>query len=248
MKFSVGNISVHVADNYEEMSVLAANMMAAQILFKPTSVLGLATGSTPVGLYNELSKKHKSGILDFSQVTTFNLDEYYPIKQANDQSFYYFMYDNLFKHINIPKENINIPNGEAADIQHECKTYEEKLRAAGIDMQLVGIGNNGHIGFNEPADSFADSTFMVELTQSTIEANSRFFNDISEVPAKAVTMGMGSVMTAKRILFVANGTQKADAVKKMLYGEITPQMPASALRLHRKVDMFITKEIYDQLQ
>jgi len=247
MKFSVGNININVADSYEQMSKLAADVMAAQILFKPTSVIGLATGSTPVGLYNELSLKHKSGLLDFSQVTSFNLDEYYPIKRENNQSFYYFMYDNLFKHINIPSENIHIPNGEAADIHAECKTYEDKLRAAGIDMQLVGIGNNGHIGFNEPADIFADGTFMVNLTQSTIEANSRFFKEISEVPTKAVTMGIGSVMSAKRVLFVANGAQKAEAVKQMLYGEITPQMPASALRMHRKVDMFITKDIYDLL-
>ena len=245
MRLKVGSFNISIAKDYDEMSKIGAQIMASQILFKPNAVLGFATGSTPVGMYKELINLHKQGILDFSQVTTYNLDEYYPIKRGNDQSYFYFMHDNLFNHINLKSNNIHVPNGEAADIQQECDSYEQRLRASGIDMQLLGIGNNGHIAFNEPSDAFDDTTHVVSLTESTIEANARFFNDASEVPKQAVSMGIGSIMTAKRILFLATGENKAEAVKQMFYGPITSQMPASALRMHRKVDVVLTKDIYD---
>lgn len=246
MRFHVGNFNVYVADNYEVMSGIGAHIMASQILSKPSPVLGLATGSTPIGLYSRLIDLHIKGILDFSSVTTFNLDEYYPIKRANHQSYHYFMYDHLFSHINIPPQNVNVPNGESADIAEECTSYENRIKASGgIDMQLLGIGRNGHIAFNEPSSAYDGATHCVNLTQDTIEANARFFDDISEVPAKAISMGIGTIMSAKRILMLATGENKAEAVKAMLFGEITPQMPASALRFHQSVDVIITKDIGD---
>jgi len=247
MRLNVGNFNIYIAKDYDEMSKIGAGIMASQVLLKPNSTLGFATGSTPIGMYKELIRLHKEGILDFSDVTTYNLDEYYPIKRSNDQSYFYFMHENLFNHINLKSSNINVPNGEVADIQNECDIYEKKLRESGIDMQLLGIGNNGHIAFNEPGDAFDDATHVVTLTQSTIEANSRFFNNASEVPTQAVSMGIGSIMTAKRLLFLAHGAHKAAAVKEMLYGSITPQMPASAIRMHRKVDIVLTKDIYELL-
>jgi len=247
MRLNVGNFNIYIAKDYDEMSRIGASIMASQVLFKPSSVLGFATGSTPVGMYKELIRLHKEGILDFSDVATYNLDEYYPIKRSSNQSYFYFMHDNLFNHINLKPSNIHVPNGESANIQEECNTYEKRLRTQGIDMQLLGIGNNGHIAFNEPSDAFDDATHVVSLAQSTVEANARFFNDKSEVPTQAVSMGIGSIMSAKRLLFLAHGAHKAPAVKEMLYGAITPQMPASAIRMHRKVDAVITQDIYELL-
>ena len=214
MYYDLGNLKIFVEDSYEEMSKKGAEVIAAQVVEKTDSVIGLATGSTPVGMYKELARKHKEETLDFSCTTTFNLDEYYPIKRANDQSYYYFMYDNLFNHINVPSDKINLPNGEAADIEEECASYEKKIKAAGgIDLQLLGIGNNGHIGFNEPDGFFEKDTHVVNLQQNTIEANSRFFDSVDDVPKQAVTMGIKTIMSAKKILMLVNGEKKADIVK-----------------------------------
>lgn len=218
--------------NYEEMSKKAADILAAQVILKPDCVLGLATGSTPVGAYSKLGEWCKEGTLDFSLVKTCNLDEYCGLEVTNDQSYRYFMNKNLFSKINIKMENTNVPNG-VIDGDKAAKEYEELIENyGGIDMQLLGIGHDGHIGFNEPSDAFDNETHVVELTEMTIEANSRFFNDKSEVPTKAITMGMKRIMQAKKILLIVSGKDKEEILKKALFGPITPQVPASILQLH----------------
>ncbi len=218
--------------NYEEMSRAAADIVAAQVILKPDCVLGLATGSTPIGMYDELAKKN----MDFSKVTTFNLDEYYPIKQSNSQSYHYFMTENFYSKVNLKPGNIFIPNGEAADADAECKSYEEKIAAhGGIDLQVLGIGQNGHIGFNEPDTTLYADTHMTGLTDNTIEANSRFFASKDEVPTKALTMGIATIMKARRILLLANGESKARVIKALSSGIIDPQIPATILAAHNDV-------------
>ena len=226
--------------DYADMSRKAANIIAAQVITKPDCVLGLATGSTPIGTYKELIKAYENGDLDFSLVKTANLDEYRGLEKSNDQSYDYFMKDNLFNHININFDNLNIPNGEKPDAEEECKRYEEVVKAlGGQDLQLLGMGHNGHIGFNEPADEFPKETPGVDLQESTIQANKRFFEKVEDVPTQAYTMGIGTIMQAKKILVIASGVDKAEIVKKAFFGPITPQVPASILQLHPDVTVVV---------
>ena len=227
---------IYCTENYEAMSRKAAAVMAAQIIAKPDCILGLATGSTPVGLYQNLIAANKAGDLDFSQVTTVNLDEYAGLDGTHDQSYRYFMNTNLFDHVNIDKSRTNVPGGKTADPEAECARYEKLLQELGpADIQLLGMGRNGHIGFNEPADTFTVPTHVVELTQSTIEANARFFASADEVPRKALTMGVGAIMRARKVLVVVSGADKAQAVKDAFAGPIDPHVPASILQVHPNV-------------
>ena len=229
-------IKIVRTNNYEEMSRKAAAVIAAQIIDKENSVLGLATGSTPEGLYACLVKGYQAGDLDFSQVRTVNLDEYQGLPREHDQSYYYFMNHHLFQHVNIDKAQTYLPNGMNEDIEGECARYHAVVESmGGVDLQLLGIGPNGHIGFNEPGDHFESSTHCVTLTETTIQANSRFFASEADVPRRAFSMGIGEIMAAKKILVVANGKGKAWAVKEMLTGPVTPQVPATILRFHPNV-------------
>lgn len=221
------------AKDYKEMSEMAADIIGAQVLLKPDAVLGLATGSTPIGTYEELVRRYEAGRLDFSKIKTVNLDEYRGLTKDNDQSYYYFMHSHLFDHININKNNTKVPDGMEPDTLKAGQDYDNIIKNyGGIDLQLLGLGNNGHIGFNEPGDEFIDKTHVVDLTESTIEANKRFFASIDDVPKQAYTMGIGSIMRAKRVLMVVNGSGKAEIVKEAFFGPITPKVPASILQLH----------------
>ena len=234
------NVKVLVCKDYDTLSKKAAGILAGIVNVKPNAILGLATGSSPVGTYKELIKLNQEGLLDFSAVRTYNLDEYYPLDPSNDQSYHYFMNDNLFDHVNIDKNNVHVPDGNAPDMNKACESYEAMLNeVGGVDIQVLGIGGNGHIGFNEPTDTFVGPTHVVELTESTIKANSRFFEKIEDVPTKAISMGIASIMKAKKILLVANGTGKADAIAKTLEGPITPWVPASILQLHPDVTIIV---------
>ena len=220
------------------MSRKAANIISAQVIMKPDCVLGLATGSTPIGLYQQLVAWYEKGDLDFSEVWTVNLDEYKGLSRENDQSYYYFMHHNLFDHVNLPAENSHLPNGMEPDSDKECRRYSELIRSmGGVDLQLLGIGHNGHIGFNEPGDAFDNDVHCVNLTQSTIEANKRFFASADDVPKQAYTMGIKTIMQAKKILIVASGEDKADIVRDAFFGPITPKVPASVLQLHNDVTL-----------
>ena len=224
------------AKDYNDMSRKAANIISAQVIMKPHAVLGLATGSTPVGAYKQLVEWYNKGDLDFANVTSVNLDEYKGLSPENDQSYRYFMNTNLFNHVNINKERTFVPNGLEPDSEKACAAYNEIIRSVGgIDLQLLGLGNNGHIGFNEPGAAFEKETHCVDLTESTIQANKRFFEKVEDVPTQAYTMGIKNIMAAKRILLVATGSAKADALYKSLYGPITPNVPASILQLHQDV-------------
>ncbi|SCG81792.1 glucosamine-6-phosphate deaminase [Proteiniborus sp. DW1] len=237
-----------VANDYEAMSKKAAHIIVSQIVLKPNCVLGLATGSTPIDTYKELINLYKMGVIDFSDVTSFNLDEYFGLPKNNPQSYDYFMKANLFNHINIDDEKINIPNGMTDNVVRECAEYEKKIEAAGgIDLQLLGIGRNGHIGFNEPSDHFEPKTHLVQLDEDTIKANSRFFDSIEDVPTKAISMGIGSIMKAKKILLLASGAEKADAIYDTVKGPITPKVPASILQLHPDVTIIVDKEAASRL-
>jgi len=227
---------IYVGKDYQDVSRKAANIMSAQIIMKPNAVLGLATGSTPVGLYKQLIEWYNKGDLDFSQITSVNLDEYKGLSGDNDQSYRYFMNTNLFNHVNIDKAHTYVPNGLEPDSEKACEAYNEIIRSVGgIDLQLLGLGNNGHIGFNEPADEFTKVTGEIDLTDSTIEANKRFFESEDDVPRQAYTMGIKNIMQAKKILVVVSGEDKADILKEVLYGPITPEVPASILQLHHDV-------------
>lgn len=224
------------AKDYEDLSRKAANIIAAQVILKPDCVLGLATGSSPLGTYKQLIDGYEKGDLDFSKVKSVNLDEYKGLTRDNDQSYYYFMYNNLFKHINIDMNNTNVPDGTEPDSEKACSDYNAIIDSmGGVDIQLLGIGHNGHIGFNEPADEFPKLTHCVDLQESTIEANKRFFASIDDVPRQAYTMGIQTIMRAKKILLIASGTDKAEIMKKALFGPITPHVPASILQLHNDV-------------
>ena len=226
----------YVTENYEQMSRKAASILAAQVIRKPDCVLGLATGSTPIGTYQNLIQWYRDGILDFSQVKSVNLDEYVGLSPTHDQSYRYFMQTNLFDHINIDPANTNVPNGMADDPEAACKEYNQIIRdMGGIDIQVLGMGHNGHIAFNEPDDHFPLGTHVVDLQESTINANARFFASKDEVPKKAMTMGIGNIMSAKQILVVVNGEGKADIVKKAFTGPVTPTVPASILQFHPNV-------------
>lgn len=232
-----------IAKDYEEMSRLAADVIASVMNEKPDCVLGLATGTTPIGLYQDLVKDYEEGKLDFSQVTSYNLDEYRGLDPKHPQSYRYFMQDNLFDHVNINPENTHVPDGANPDAEAACTAYEQAINeAGGVDVQLLGLGHNGHIGFNEPCDVFPKETHLVKLTESTIQANSRLFDSIDEVPREAYTMGVGTIMHAKKILVVANGAGKAQIVHDAFFGEVTPQVPASVLQFHPDVTVIVDAE------
>ena len=227
---------VYIGKNYDEMSRIAANVLSAQVTMKPDCVLGLATGSTPIGTYKVLIERCAAGDLDFSQVKSINLDEYVGLSGEHDQSYRYFMNHNLFDHINIDKANTNVPNGLAEDVDAECQRYNDVINTLGpIDIQVLGMGHNGHIGFNEPDDHFPLETHKVDLAQSTIDANARFFASADEVPRQALTMGIKTIMQAKKVLVVVSGKDKAEIVKKAFTGPVTPQVPASILQMHPDV-------------
>ena len=219
--------------NYDELSAKAAALICAQVVMKPDCVLGLATGSSPLGAYAKMAEKCRAGEVDFSRVTSINLDEYVGLDGEHDQSYRYFMNNNLFKHINIDLGNTHVPNGCATDVDAECKAYDALIESVGgIDLQLLGIGLDGHIGFNEPDTYFEKATHKVLLDPSTIDANARFFASREDVPTTAITMGMGGIMSAKKVLLIANGKKKEDIVNKAFFGPITPEVPASILQLH----------------
>lgn len=230
------------ADNYEHMSMRAARIMASQIALKNNSVIGLATGDTPLGMYREIIKMHKDKELDFSKVKTFNLDEYYGLNRDNENSYYFYMMNNFFKYINMRKENINIPNGMTENIEAECSNYDKKIKVSGgIDIQILGIGVNGHIGFNEPNTSFEVGTHLVELEKETIKSNSRFFDSPEEVPTKAISMGIKTIMQSRAIILLASGEKKAAAIEKTVKGKISTAVPASILQLHNNVTLIVDK-------
>ncbi len=229
-------------NTYEELSNAAADIIAAQVILKPNCVLGLATGSSPVGTYKRLVEDNKNGKIDFSGVTSVNLDEYVGLDGTNDQSYRYFMNANLFNFINIDKAKTFVPNGCAADLKAEGEAYDTMIKAlGGIDLQLLGIGLDGHIGFNEPDGCFTGPTHEVALDESTIKANARFFASEAQVPKTAITMGMKSIMQAKKILLVANGAAKKEIIEKSFFGPITPQVPASILQLHPDVTVIFSE-------
>ena len=231
-------MKIYKAKDYKDMSRKAANIISAQVIMKPNCVLGLATGSTPIGTYDQLVEWYNKGDLDFSEVTTVNLDEYKGLPRANDQIYYYFMHQHLFDRVNVDPERTNVPNGMEPDAEKECGRYEELIRSlGGVDLQLLGLGHNGHIGFNEPGEAFEKETHCVELTESTIEANKRFFASADDVPKQAYTMGIKTIMQAKKILIVVNGENKADIVERAFFGPVTPEVPASILQLHNDVTL-----------
>ena len=232
-----------IARNYQDMSKKTANMVAAQILLKPNSVLGLATGSTPVMAYQYLIKLFQDETISFRDVVTVNLDEYIGLSEKNTNSYHFFMQDMFFNHIDIKPENIHIPNGMAGDLERECMDYENLIRQnCGIDLQILGIGNNGHIGFNEPDLKFEAVTHCIDLDEETIKANSRFFEKEEEVPRRAITMGVKTIMNARKIILLANGKGKAETIFKAIHGKIDPGLPASILQLHPDVTFILDEE------
>jgi glucosamine-6-phosphate deaminase len=242
-------MEIIIADTYQEMSKVAADVIERQLLRKPSSVLGLATGSTPVGLYKELVRRHKEVGLDFSKIITFNLDEYLDLSPSHEQSYRYFMDHNLFKHINVDPKNIHVPYGHTEEVDEFCQWYEDEIKAAGgIDIQVLGIGADGHIAFNEPGSSLGSRTRLKTLTKQTIDDNARFFDNPEEVPRFAITMGVGTILEAKEILLLANGTNKAEIVAHALEGPITAQVSASALQMHRQVTVIVDAEGGSQLK
>lgn len=221
------------AADYKDMSRKAANIISAQVIMKPDSVLGLATGGTPIGTYEQLIEWYRKGDIDFSEVITINLDEYRGLSRDHRQSYWYYMHSHFFDHVNIPADHIHVPEGSNADSRQVCRDYDEIIRrAGGIDLQLLGIGEDGHIGFNEPGSAFELGTHCVELTESTIQANRRFFEKMEDVPRQAYTMGIKSIMQARKVLLIANGENKAAIIKKAFGGPVTPEVPASILQIH----------------
>ena len=242
-------MKIYKAKDYKDMSRKAANIISAQVIMKPNCVLGLATGSTPIGTYDQLVEWYNKGDLDFSEVTTVNLDEYKGLPRTNDQSYYYFMHQHLFDRVNIDPERTNVPNGMEPDAEKECGRYEELIRSlGGVDLQLLGLGHNGHIGFNEPGEAFEKETHCVDLTERTIEANKRFFASANDVPKQAYTMGIKTIMQAKKILIVVNGENKADIVERAFFGPVTPEVPASILQLHNDVTVVGDEEALAKIE
>ncbi|MED1953547.1 glucosamine-6-phosphate deaminase [Brevibacillus centrosporus] len=232
-----------IVKDYNDMSKQAAKLIAEEVTRNPKTVLGLATGGTPVGMYRELVSLHQQDSVDFSQAQSFNLDEYVGLPSLHPQSYRTYMNENLFAHINLPAEKTHVPQGDAEDLEAECKRYEQAIaQAGGIDIQVLGIGNNGHIGFNEPGSTKDTTTRVVALTQSTIEANARYFDSIQEVPTQAVSMGIQTILGAKKIILLASGEAKAQAVSQMLEGEMTADVPASLLQLHPDVTVIVDEE------
>lgn len=239
----IGGIKIIICDNKEEVARVSADIFAQRIRVKPDIILGLATGGTPVGMYQELIRMHKTLGLDFSQVKSFNLDEYLGLAPEHNQSYRYFMNDNLFNHINIDKANTNVPDGKAKDIKASCQRYDDNIKkAGGIDLQLLGIGSNGHIAFNEPGSPGDSRTRVVDLTGRTIKDNSRFFHDESEIPRQAVTMGIGTILETKQIVLLATGSNKADAVAKAVKGKVSPDLPASFLQNHPDCTFIVDRD------
>jgi len=236
-------VKVLIVKNYEELSLETALRIAEAVRSKPDIVLGLATGGTPLGCYRELIRMHREEGLSFSKVTTFNLDEYVGLPPSHPQSYHYYMFHNLFDHVDVRRENVHIPDGMAEDLDEECRRYEEAIKeAGGIDLQLLGIGRNGHIGFNEPGSPFDSRTRVVKLSEQTRKDNARFFNSIDEVPTHAITMGIGTIMEARRIILIASGEAKAEAIAKAVKGPKTVDVPASALQDHPDCLFIIDKE------
>lgn len=234
---------IYRVKDYDGMSRKAASVLAAQIVAEPESVLGLATGSTPEGTYRYLRTWYEEGTLDFAGIRTVNLDEYRGIRRDSEQSYYYFMKEKLFDHVNIREEHTHIPDGEEADAEKVCREYEALIRSlGGVDLQLLGIGRNGHIGFNEPSDCFAGECHCVTLQESTLEANRRFFDKMEDVPRQAYTMGIGTIMSAKKILLLVGGRDKAEALAAALKGPVTPKLPASILKFHQDVTVIADEE------
>ena len=229
-------MKIYVSEDYRDMSRKAANIVSAHVILNPSCVLGLATGSTPIGMYQQLIDWYNKGDLDFSQVRSVNLDEYVGLAPTHDQSYRYFMQHHFFDHVNIDPANTNVPNGLAQHPEAECQRYNQVIRSmGGIDVQVLGMGHNGHIGFNEPGRAFELETHVVDLTESTIEANARFFASRDEVPRRAITMGIKSIMQARQILVVVSGGDKADIVRKAFFGPVVPEVPASILQMHPNV-------------
>ena len=227
------------------MSKLAAEMVTEQIINKPNTVLGLATGSTPLGMYRELVKIYKKSKLDFSKVITFNLDEYLGLSPEHPQSYHYYMYENFFNHVNIEEKNIHIPKGDTKDPVQECLNYEREIeKVGGIDLQVLGIGVNGHVGFNEPNINLEARTHVIQLSNETIRANSRFFKNLDKVPRKAITMGMATIMKSKKIILMAWGVGKKKPILKVISGHIATDVPASLLQVHNDVILVVDKKIY----
>lgn len=239
---------IYCKEDYKEMSRKAASIIAAQIILKPESVLGLATGSTPIGTYENLVAWYENGDLDFSMISSVNLDEYKGLSGDNDQSYRYFMNQHLFSKVNIDVSRTHVPNGLEPDSDKACAEYNEIIRkSGGIDLQLLGLGHNGHIGFNEPSDEFDKETHCVDLKESTIEANKRFFASEADVPRQAYTMGIQNIMNAKKVLVVVSGEDKADIVAKEFAGPVTPQVPASILQMHEDVTLVGDKAALNKL-
>ncbi len=235
-------MQIHLFQTAQQVGQAAATLIAAQIISKPDSVLGLATGSTPIPTYQELIKLCKGGVVDFSKVRSFNLDEYCNLPVEHEQSYHSFMRQQLFDHINIDPANTHVPDGNAQDQQAECANSDTAInRAGGIDIQGLGSGRNGHIGFNEPSDTFVYGCHIVNLTQSTIEANRRFFDSEADVPRQAISLGVGSIMNARKVLLLATGADKAEAIRNAVYGDINPQTQASILRTHSDVIFLLDK-------
>lgn len=236
-------MKIVIKDNYEDISKYTAELIASQMVIKNDSIIGFATGSTPEATYRHLRDIYSSGRISFREITSFNLDEYVGLDAQNENSYWHYMHKNLFDHVDILKENINIPRGITSDLELECEKYEEKIdKSGGIDIQLLGIGRNCHIGFNEPDVKFEATTHIVELDEDTIQANSRFFDSYEEVPRKAISMGIKSIMKSKKIVLIAYGKEKAEAIRDMVEGKITPQNPASILQLHRDVTVVLDGE------
>ncbi len=242
-------MEVIIEKTYEQMSIAAAQEVAIILNAKPNSVLGMATGSTPLGVYQQLVKLHKEQGLDFSQVTTFNLDEYVGLPTDHPQSYHHFMHENFFKHVNIPLQNIYIPSGTTSNYRAFCQWFEQRIReCGGIDLQILGIGSDGHIAFNEPSSSLSSRTRLKTLAQSTIEDNSRFFDRPEDVPIYAITMGVGTIMEADRIILLASGEKKADAIAKAVEGPVTSMITASALQMHAKSRVYLDTAAASKLQ
>ncbi|MFW5988557.1 MAG: glucosamine-6-phosphate deaminase [bacterium] len=237
-----------IEEDYQAMSKKAALLLASQVTLKPDSVLGLATGSTPKGMYQELIEMYRIGEVDFSEVISFNLDEYYRLPHDNRQSYFYYMQENFFKHVNIKSRNIFIPDGMVDDVKGECREYEERIRrCGGIDLQVLGIGANGHVGFNEPAERLNVTTDLVNLSEDTIADNSRFFESEEMVPQKAISVGMATILKAKRIILLASGESKAEAIKNTVSGYVCTQTPSSLLQTHLEVTLIIDEEAATQI-
>ncbi len=237
------NMKIIKGKNYQDLSRKVANIISAQVILKPNCVLGLATGATPIGAYKQLIEWYSKDDIDFSNVKSVNLDEYVGVEENDEQSYRHFMNANLFEHINIKKENTYVPNGKAKDLEAECKRYDSLIeKVGGVDLQLLGMGFNGHIGFNEPGQAFEKTTHVVELGMSTLVANARFFDSINDVPKQALTMGIKAIMQAKKILLVINTIEKKEMLEKAIYGPITPSVPASVLQLHPDVTVVYCEE------